>query len=199
MEDRLQPVLELVAARTLDSHFQGAPARSRRRGRHHRRFGCSSPPGCCGRKRGIISNALGRSRGGFSTKIHALVDTKGRPLHVQLTPGQQHESTVAAAIIENHARGKAFIADTGYDSDAIRNQLRSMRIKPVIHANPTRKKKPRLDRRRYAVRYRVEVFFHDLKRFRALATRFEKTSRNYLALLQVACSMIWLQDLTGGA
>jgi len=124
---------------------------------------------------------------------------RGGPLHVQLTPGQQHESTVAEAIIENHARGKAFIADTGYDSDAIRNQLRSMRIKPVIHANPTRKKKPRLDRRRYAVRYRVEVFFHDLKRFRALATRFEKTSRNYLALLQVACSMIWLQDLTGGA
>ena len=142
---------------------------------------------------------MGRSRGGFSTKIHALVDTKGRPLHVELTPGQQHESTVAAAIIENHARGEALIADTGYDSDAIRDQLRSMRIKPVIHANPTRKRKPRLDRCRYAKRYRVELFFHDLKRFRALATRFEKTARNYLALLHLACSMIWLQDLVGGA
>jgi transposase len=49
------------------------------------------------------------------------------------------------------------------------------------------------------VRYRVELFFHDLKRFRALATRFEKTSRNYLALVQLACSMIWLQDLVGAA
>jgi len=197
MEDRVQPVFELVAARALGGHFQGTPDRSRRRRRHHRRYDRSSPPGCCGRKRGIISNALGRSRGGFSTKIHALVDTKGRPLHVELTPGQQHESTVAAAIIENHARGQALIADTGYDSDAIRHQLRSMRIKPVIHANPTRKRKPRLDRRRYASRYRVEIFFHDLKRFRALATRFEKTSRNYLALVQLACSMIWLQDLVG--
>lgn len=197
MEDRVQPVLELVAARALDSHFQGAPDRTRRGRRHHRRFGCSSPPGCCGRKRGIISNALGRSRGGFSTKIHALVDTKGRPIHVELTPGQQHESTVAAAIIENHARGEALIADTGYDSDAIRDQLTAMRMKAVIHAHPGRNKKPRLDRRRYAERYRVEVFFHGLKRFRALATRFEKTSRNYLALVQLACSMMWLQDLLG--
>jgi transposase len=142
---------------------------------------------------------LGRSRGGFSTKIHALVDTKGRPLHVQVTPGQQHESTVAATIIENHARGEAFIGDTGYDSQAIRDQLKSARIKAVIHPNPSRKKKPRLDRKRYAQRYRVEVFFHDLKRFRAIATRFEKTGRNYLSLIQVACSMLWLQDLLGAA
>jgi len=199
VEDRIQPVFQLVVAGALGSHFQGTSDRTGRGRRHHRRFGRSSPPGCCGRKRGIVSNALGRSRGGFSTKIHALVDTKGRPLHVELTPGQQHESTVAAAIIEDHARGEALIADTGYDSDAIREQVKSKRMKPVIHANPTRKRKPRLDRRRYASRFRVEIFFHDLKRFRALATRFEKTARNYLALVQLACSMIWLQDLVGGA
>ena len=142
---------------------------------------------------------MGRSRGGFSTKIHALVDTKGRPLHVELTPGQQHESTVAEAIIKEHARGEACIADTGYDSNAIREQLKSLKIKPVIHPHPTRKKKPSLDRRRYAGRYRVECFFHDLKRYRAIATRFEKTARNYLALVQLACSMLWLQDLLEGA
>jgi transposase len=199
LEDRLQPVLELVAARALGSDFQGTSVGGRRGWSHHRRIGHTSPPGFCGRKRGVISNALGRSRGGVSTKVHALVDTKGRPLHVQLTPGQQHESTVAEEIIANHARGKAFIADTGYDSDAIRAQLKALRIKAVIHPNPTRKKKPCLDRTRYANRYRVEVFFHTLKRFRAIATRFEKTSRNYLALIHVACSFIWLQELLGGA
>ncbi len=145
VEDHLQPVLELVAAWALGSDFQGTSDRSRRGRGHHRRVGHTSPPGFCGRKRGIISNALGRSRGGVSTKVHALVDTKGRPLHVQLTPGQQHESTVAEEIIANHARGEAFIADTGYDSDASRAQLKALRIKPVIHANPTRKKKPRLE------------------------------------------------------
>jgi transposase len=68
-------------------------------------------------------------------------------------------------------------------------------MQPVIHPNPTRRVKPRLNRKAYRVRYRVEVFFHNLKRFRCLATRFEKTARNYLALLHVACSLIWLRDV----
>lgn len=195
LEDNLQSVLQLVVARPLGCDLQGAPARRRGRGGHPRRIGCSSPPGRCGRKRGIISNALGHSRGGFTTKVHALVDSKGRPLHIELTQGQRHESTVAEDIIAKHARGKALIADTGYDSDAIRNQLRELGIKAVIHANPTRKNKPRLDRKRYACRYRVEVFFHSLKRFRAIATRFEKTARNYLSLLQLASAKLWLDDL----
>jgi transposase len=135
---------------------------------------------------------LGRSRGGFSTKVHALVDTKGRPLHITLTPGQQHESTVAQAIIKEHARGKALIADTGYDSDAIRNCVRQQGMKAVICPNPTRRRKPRLDRKAYRKRYLVEVFFFNLKRFRCLATRFEKTAKHYLALLHVASFVIWL-------
>lgn len=192
LEDHLQSVLQLVVARPLGSDLQGAPARRRGRGGHPRCIGCSSPPGRCGRKRGIISNALGHSRGGFTTKVHALVDSKGRPLHIELTQGQRHESTVAEDIIAKHARGKALIADTGYDSDAIRSQLRELGIKAVIHANPTRKNKPRLDRKRYACRYRVEVFFHSLKRSRAIATRFEKTAKNYLALLQLASAKLWL-------
>ena len=143
---------------------------------------------------GIVSNALGRSRGGFSTKVHALVDTKGRPIHVELTPGQQHESTVAEAIIRTHARGRALIADAGYDSDAIRRCVKQRGIQVVICANPTRRKRPRLNRQTYRRRYLVEVSFHHLKRFRCLATKFEKTARHYLALLHVACSMIWLPE-----
>jgi len=138
---------------------------------------------------------LGRSRGGFSTKIHALVDTQGRPLHVEITPGQQHESTVAESIIRAHGRGKALIADTGYDSDAIRECVEGCGMQAVIHPNPTRRTKPRLDRRTYRRRYLVECFFHHLKRFRCLATRFEKTARHYLALVHVACTVIWLQEL----
>jgi transposase len=90
-------------------------------------------------------------------------------------------------------RGGAFAGDTAYDSDAIRACLKARKIRAVIPAHPKRKKRPRLDKISYAHRYRVEVFFHDLKRYRALATRFEKTARNYLALLHVACSFIWLQ------
>jgi transposase len=63
-------------------------------------------------------------------------------------------------------------------------------MKPVIHSKPERKKKHRLVRALYRQRYLVEVFFHNLKRFRAIATRYEKTARNYLALVQVACARL---------
>ena len=66
------------------------------------------------------------------------------------------------------------------------------KMQPVICAHPCRTKKPRLNRRLYRLRYLVEVFFHDLKNFRAIATRFEKTARNFLALIHVACATMWL-------
>jgi transposase len=134
---------------------------------------------------------LGRSRGGFSTKLHAVVDTKARPIHVTLTAGQRHE-IVAARELLAHARGRALIGDTGYDSNAFLAAVRARGMRPVIHSKPERKKKHRLVRALYSQRYLVELFFHSLKRFRAIATRYEKTARNYLALVQVACAWLWL-------
>ena len=142
-------------------------------------------------ERGIERNALGRSRGGFSTKLHAIVDTESRPLYVTLTPGQRHEMVVAEELLD-HARGQALIGDTGYDSNHFRREVRARDIKPVIHSKPERTRAFPLDRKLYRRRYLVEVFFHNLKRFRAVATRYEKTARNYLALVQVACAWLWL-------
>ena len=68
-------------------------------------------------------------------------------------------------------------------------------MKAVICPNASRSKRPRFDKKIYRHRYLVEVFFHHMKRFRALATRFEKTARNYLALLQLAATMVWLRDV----
>jgi transposase len=93
-----------------------------------------------------------------------------------------------------HANGNALIGDTGYDSNAFRRAIRARRMKPVIHSKPERRRKLPLDRRLYAQRYLVERFFHDLKRFRAVATRYDKTARNYLALVHVACASIWLAN-----
>jgi transposase len=135
---------------------------------------------------------LGRSRGGFSSKIHAITTTKGKPLHITLTPGQQHDSTEAEGLIE-YATGKALIADAGYDSDAIVAAVRGRGMKPVIAMNPTRKynlrRKPRS---LYRLRGAVERFFHDIKRFRAIASRYEKTATNFLAAVHIACIVVWL-------
>ncbi|TSC25765.1 transposase [Corallococcus sp. Z5C101001] len=92
-----------------------------------------------------------------------------------------------------HAEGAAFIADTGYDADRIRTNVRKLRMKPVIHSNPSRKWALPLDRTLYRLRYRVECFFHDLKRFRAVATRYDKTAISYLAVLHVASMLLWLR------
>jgi transposase len=99
---------------------------------------------------------------------------------------------IAAHELLQHARGKALIGDTGYDSNDFIQAVREKGMRPVIHSKPERKKKHRLLRKLYRRRYLVEVFFHNLKRFRAVATRYEKTARNYLALVQLVCSWLWL-------
>jgi len=91
-----------------------------------------------------------------------------------------------------HARGRALIGDTGYDSGPFANRIRARGMRVVICSHPTRKRARRIDRRLYRKRYVVEVFFHNLKRCRAIATRFEKTARNYLALVHLACVWLWL-------
>ena len=108
-----------------------------------------------------------------------------------LTPGQQHESTVAEELIAR-ANAKACIADAGYDADRIIAAIRARGMRSVIAPGSGRKKKRGYDRRLYAIRYRVECFFHRLERCRRIATRYEKTACNYLALVHLACALQWL-------
>jgi transposase len=93
-----------------------------------------------------------------------------------------------------HSRGKALIADTGYDSNRFRQAVRDKGMKPVIGSKPERPRKLPKSRKLYGKRYLVECFFHNLKRFRAIATRFEKTARNFLALTQLVCAWLWLAE-----
>lgn len=108
-----------------------------------------------------------------------------------MTPGQQHESTEAEDLLA-YAHGAACIADTAYDSAAIRETAQSRGMKVVIPSHPLRKTKRRPDKKLYRLRYMVECFFHRLKRFRAIATRYEKSSTNFLALVHIACLSMWL-------
>ena len=91
-----------------------------------------------------------------------------------------------------HAVGAAAVADCGYDADWFRELVTFLGMKAVIASKPERPRKIAKDRRLYALRYLVERFFHSLKRFRRLATRYEKSARNYLALIHVACIRLWL-------
>ena len=99
---------------------------------------------------------------------------------------------VAAEELLEHARGRALIGDTGYDSNEFRAEIKARGIKPVISSKPERKRALPKDRKLYRTRYLVEVFFHSLKRFRGIATRFDKTRACYLAFVHIACIALWL-------
>jgi transposase len=101
---------------------------------------------------------------------------------------------VAARELLEHARGRAFIGDTGYDSNDLRAAIRQRGMFPVIASKPERRRKLPKRRQLYAKRYLVEIFFHGLKRFRAVATRYEKTAASFLSLLHVCCSVMWLNE-----
>ena len=102
--------------------------------------------------------------------------------------------TVARDLLE-YARGTHFIGDAGYDSNELISEVRSVGMNPVICPNGARKRHVlKLNRRLYDIRYRVEVFFHRLKDFRAIASRYEKSATNFLALIQLACTVLRLSS-----
>lgn len=116
------------------------------------------------------------------------------PLHIEVTPGQQHDVTMAETLLE-YASGTACIADSGYDSGKFVSAIEAKGMTAVIENQPKRKSPREVDRDKYSLRYKVECCFHSLKRCRRIATRYEKTARNFTAFVQVACSMIWLGSI----
>jgi transposase len=135
-------------------------------------------------------NAIGRSRGGFSTKLHAVVTLEGHPIEVRATPGEQHESTVAEELLD-FVRGTVCLADGGYDADRILEALKHRDLEPVIPPSKSRKKNRRYNRKLYRdLRYQVEVFFHHLKRYRRIATRYDKTLSSFMGFVDMACLLM---------
>jgi transposase len=135
--------------------------------------------------------AIGRSRGGLTTKIHALVDALGNPANLMLTAGQIHDLACAQDLIEN-ADPEALIADKAYDADPLIDSLAEREITPVIPPKSNRKTKRDCDFALYRERNLIERFFNKIKHFRAIATRYDKLARNFLAAVQLVSAIILL-------
>ncbi|WP_409568417.1 IS5 family transposase [Methylobacterium sp. J-072] len=133
-----------------------------------------------GGKGGARTQAIGPSRGGRTTKIHALTDVLGRPGVLLLTPGNASDVTSAPAVLaEAPGRIRRLSADKGYDADWLRADLRAKSITPIIPGKRGRKKRIRHDKRRYRERWRIEATFSRLKDFRRIATQYDKLDRYY--------------------
>src|SRR6516225_11018997 len=133
----------------------------------------------------------GRSRGGPSTKIHALTDALGNPCALMLTPGQDHDLAGAEPLLEN-ANPDAVIGDKAYDADVLIDKLRDRGATPVIPPKANRKEMRECDFARYCERNLIERFFNKIKHFRGIATRYDKLARNYLAAVQLVATIILL-------
>lgn len=138
---------------------------------------------------------MGRSRGGLTTKIHALVDADGRPVRLELTPGQAGDAPVAATLLENLAPGATLIADRAYDTNAIRDLAAERGAWANIPARSIRKGSFAFSTWVYRQRNLVERFFNQVKQFRGLATRYDRNPENYLAALKLAAVRIWLAEI----
>ena len=139
---------------------------------------------------------MGRSRGGLTTKIHALVDANGLPIGLKLSEGQAHDGRSAADMLDGIAEDQILLADSGYDSDALRQSLQARGAWANIKPMPTRKRVPAFSSFLYRYRNLVERFFNKLKHFRAIATRYEKHDANYLALVKLAAARIWMRFMS---
>ena len=140
--------------------------------------------------------AIGRSKGGPTTKVHALCDAHGNPTKIILSPGQAADVTYAPVLLqalEDHA--EAVLADKAYDAKGVRDKALERGSKPVIPFRSTTKvgREFGFDRDLYGHRHCVENLFCRLKHFRAVATRYDKLARNFLALIQLACAYLWAE------
>ena len=136
--------------------------------------------------------SLGRSVGGFSTKIHALCDALGNPLKFILSPGQQSDYRQALNLLEG-LKTTAVLADRGYDADYVVKAAQVMGAEAVIPSKKNRKQPRPYDTHLYKERNLVERLFNKLKNFRRVATRYDKTDLAYLRFIHLAAIQLWLK------
>ena len=164
----------------------------------------STPPAPAGpAPSGGEGEALGRSQGGFSTKIHLRAEGGGKPITAVLTAGQRHEQIALEAVLDRGAirrqgrgrprlRPRRVAGDKGYSSPTARGRIRRRGIRPVIPTKSNEPRDPAFDREAYRERNRIERLINRLKQFRRIATRYEKRAINYLAMLTIGMSLLWL-------
>jgi Transposase DDE domain len=169
--------------------------------RRHR--GPGAPARRRGAEKGGGDEALGRSRGGFSTKLHLRAERGGKPMVLVLTGGERHEQPVLPRLMERGAvkrpgRGRPRIrpdrvaGGEGYSRKKVRRYLGGRRIAAVIPTKADQEPLPGFDRAAYRERNVVERLINRLKQFRRVATRYERRAADSLAMATVACILLWL-------
>src|SRR5215213_5983030 len=210
VEDGFVPLLPVAESRDLGRYPGCRSATSRCRGpaglvpafRGQHRGPCPSTRS--GSQGGdAATEALGRSRGGYSTKIHVRCERDGKPMVTVLTGGERHEQPVLPLLMERGAvkrigRGRPRLRPDrvagakGNSSDKVRQYLKERRIGTVIPTKTDEAPDPGFDRAAYRERNVVERLINRLKQWRRIATRYEKRAANYRAMVMLGMILLWL-------
>lgn len=145
------------------------------------------------KKGGQEKQALGKSVGGFSTKVHATVDALGNPLRLLLTAGQRGDATQAIPLLLEGFDFAGVMADRGYDTDDILDFIAQNDAEAVIPAKKNRIVQRDTDWHTYKGRHLVECFMNKIKQYRRIFSRFEKYASRYMSFLSFASALIWLK------
>jgi putative transposase len=121
-----------------------------------------------------------------------VVDALGLPVAFEITEGQRHDSQPATRLVTS-ARSNCLIGDKAYDSNKFREDLTALGCEAVIPPSGSRSRRLPYDKELYKARSEVECTFNLLKQARRFATRYEKTLRNYAAVVALGCAMLWLR------
>jgi transposase len=191
--DGLQPVQPLGQGGCLGAGVRGPVGRFARVDAPDRQLHHPRPPARRRWKKGGPDHAIGRSRGGLSTKINALVDKDGLPLRIVLSAGQASDKAAVEALIDGLKPARALVADRGYDARAVIDLVEARGGRAHIPTQRDRKVQRSIDPAIYRQRNVVERYFCKLKHFRRIATRFDKLARNFLAAVLLASTRLWLR------
>lgn len=142
------------------------------------------------RKRGAKDQALGRSRGGLSTKIHMAIDAAGKPVRFILTGGEKADSPQAVPLLTG-VKATHVIADKGYDADGVMVFISAQGATAVIPPKSNRKVQREYDRQLYKQRNLIERAFNKLKNWRRIATRYDRRAIYFLAAIHLAAAITW--------
>jgi len=191
--DSLQSFQPVVRARRLEADLRHVGFEVARQPLSDRQYDRESPSRGERRKRGEKNQAIGVSRGGRSTKIHAIVDSKGRPLNFTVTGGEVHDNQVVEAVLATPRPPLAVTADKAYDSNKVRQKIKDEGALPVIPSRSNASKKAYCPKRFYCRRHKIENYFCRIKDWRCIATRYDKLARNFLAAASLIGALYWIK------
>jgi transposase len=210
VDDHLQPLSTLAEVRDVGASicsvadYPGSGEQCRLGDPLYRFHNCAGTPACCrGKKSNAEAEALGRSRGGFSTKIHIRCENQGHLITFLLSPGQAADVNLAELLMEQGAihravgrpqlRPKRLVADKGYTGHRFRSYLRRRGIRYTIPRRNDEKHRGRFDHELYRKRNIAERLINRLKQFRRIATRYEKRAANFSAMITLAAIFLLSQ------